>query len=61
MGKKKKQNKLWKGMECLLLDRNVKQGDEELWTFVILNPYFSTCVERVKLEDHLWKTTCGQL
>lgn len=52
----KKKTKLWKGMECLLLDRNVKQGGEELWTFIMLNSYFSVCLERVKLEDHLWTT-----
>lgn len=51
-----KKTNLWKGMECLLLDRNVKQGGEELWTFIMLNSYFSACHERVKLEDHLWTT-----
>jgi len=28
----KTMEKLWKGTQCLLFDRNVKTGGEELWT-----------------------------
>lgn len=50
--------------QCLLFDRNVKPGGEELWTFSMLNSHFSTCLERIKLVDHLqrtvaeWKILC---
>lgn len=56
--------KTWKVTQYLLFDRNVKPGGEELWTFIILNSCFSTCLERIKLEDQLrrtvaeWKILC---
>lgn len=48
--------KTWKGTQYLLFDRRVTSGFEELCTFVILSSCFSTCLEKMKLEDHLWRT-----